>query len=43
MTTLVDVPESDICQRIKNLILAGWKKITLEKQDDGKWTIIGES
>lgn len=42
MTTLVDVPENDICQRVKNLILAGWRKIMLEKQPDGNWTITAE-
>lgn len=39
MVELKDIPEDQICTQIKNLILAGWKKICLVKQSDGNWTI----
>ncbi|PTN10964.1 hypothetical protein [Nitrosomonas aestuarii] len=42
MTELNDVPEIDVPQVIENFILAGNVKITLTKQNDGNWKIIGE-
>jgi len=42
MTELNNVPENKVPQQVKIFMLAGLAKITIEKQQDGKWTIKGE-
>ena len=42
MTKLKNILESEISQQVENFILDGYKKITLEKQSDGTWTIKAE-
>ena len=42
MTKLINILESEICQEIENLILAGYTKISIERQADGTWTVKAE-
>lgn len=42
MTKLQNISESELSQEIENFILAGYTKITLEKQSNGTWTIKAE-
>jgi hypothetical protein len=42
MTEFNDILESEILRVVENFILAGNIKITLIKQSDGNWTVIGE-
>jgi hypothetical protein len=42
MTELNDILESEVLRVVENFILAGNIKITLTKQSDGKWTVMGE-
>ncbi len=37
-----DVPEGKLCDVVGDYVLAGKRKITLLKQNDGNWTIIAE-